>query len=84
MTKPVLTLESIPETWHVVTEQNLSMLNQRHLRRQVIALQHFNVVSVIPETDVIRSAVIAGTEQPEGVHSRPLQEHQSGDGIAGP
>ena len=80
----MLTLESIPETWHVVTEQNLSMLDQRHLRRKVITLQHFNVVSVISETDVIGTAVIAGTEQPEGVHSRPLQEHQSGDGIAGP
>jgi|TARA_B100000073_G_scaffold180354_1_gene149183 hypothetical protein len=84
VTKPVLTLETEPKTGHVVSQKDLSMLDQGHLRRQVIALQDFDVVSVIPETDVIGTAVITRTEQPEGVHSRPLEKQQSGDGIAGP
>ena len=84
VTKSLLTLEPMPEIGHIVTQQNLSMLDQRHLRRQVVTLQHLNVVSVIPKTDVISTTVITRTEQPDGIHSGPLQEQHSGDGIAGP
>ena len=82
MTKSVLTFKTVPETGHIGAQQNLSMLDQGHLRRQMVSLKHFNMITMITETDIIRPAVITGTEQPDSVHSSPLQERHSGDCIA--
>ena len=82
MTEPMLTFKTVPETGHIGAEQNLAMLDQRHLRRQMISLQNLHMITVITETDVIRPTVFTGTEQPDSVHSSPLQGRHSGDRIA--
>jgi hypothetical protein len=84
VTKSMLALKTMPKTGHIRTEQHLTMLNQRHLRRQVVTLENFNVIPMVTKTDVISPAIIRGTVQPEGVHSRPLQEQHSGDCVAWP
>ena len=81
MTKTVLTFKTVPKTGYIGTEQNLAMFDQRHLRRQMVSLQNFNMIPVITETDVIRPTIITGTEQPDSVHSSPLQGGHSGDRI---
>ena len=84
MAKSLLALETVPKTGHIGIEQDLTVLDQGHLGRLVISLQHLNVIAMITKTDVISTAVITGTEQPEGVHSRPLQGQHSGDEFACP
>ena len=84
MTESLLALETVPIAGHIVIEQDLTVLDQGHLGRLVISLQHLNVIAMITKTDVISTAVITRTEQPEGVHSRPLQRQHSGDGFACP
>ena len=80
----MLTLETVPKTRHIGVEQDLTVLDQRHLGRQVISLQNLDVISMITKTDVISTAIVTGTVQPEGVHSRPLQKDHSGDRLAYP
>ena len=79
MAESLLSLKTIAKTWDLGAEQNLTVLDQRHLRRQVITLEDFNMVPVITETNVIRPSIITGSDQPEGVHSRPLRGQHSGD-----
>ena len=80
----MLTLETVPKPRYIGVEQDLTVLDQRHLGRLVISLQHLNMIAMITKTDVIGTAVIARTEQPEGVHSSPLQSQYSGDELACP
>tara|TARA_B100001059_G_scaffold99698_1_gene99314 strand:+ start:742 stop:984 length:243 start_codon:yes stop_codon:yes gene_type:complete len=80
----MLTLETVPKPRYIGVEQDLTVLDQRHLGRQVISLQNLDVISMITKTDVISTTVITRTVQPEGVHSRPLQRQHSGDGVACP
>jgi len=82
--KSLLALETVPKTGHIGIEQDLTVLDQGHLGRLVISLQHLNVIAMITKTDVIGTAVIARTEQPEGVHSSPLHCQYSGDELACP
>jgi len=84
VTEPLLALETMPETGHIGIEQDLTVLDQGHLGRLVVSLKHLNMIAKITKTDVISTAVITRTEQPEGVHSSPLQRQHSGDGIACP
>ena len=84
MAESLLALETMPKTGHLGIKQNLTVLDQGHLGRLVISLQHLNVIAMITKTDVIGTAVIARTEQPEGVHSSPLQDQYSGDELACP
>ena len=78
----MLTFKTEPETGHIGAQQNLTMLDQGHLRGLMISLQDLHMITVITETDVIRPTVITGTEQPDSVHSSPLQGRHSGDRIA--
>tara|TARA_B100000927_G_scaffold249638_1_gene213751 strand:+ start:180 stop:422 length:243 start_codon:yes stop_codon:yes gene_type:complete len=78
------TLEMIPKAGNLGVQQNLTMSDQRHLWWQVIALKKLNVVPMVTKTDVIGTAIITGTQKPEGVHNKPLQWQHSGDRIAGP
>jgi len=78
------TLEMIPKAGNLGVKQNLTMSDQRHLWWQVIALKKLNVVPMVTKTDVIGTAIITGTQKPEGVHNKPLQWQHSGDRIAGP
>ena len=84
MAESMLALETVPITGHIGIKQDLTVLDQGHLGRLVISLQHLNVIAMITKTDVIGTAVIARTEQPEGVHSSPLQSQYSGDELACP
>ena len=84
MAESMLALETVPITGHIGIKQDLTVLDQGHLGRLVISLQHLNVIAMITKTDVISTAVITRTEQPEGVHSRPLQRQHSGDEFACP
>ena len=74
MTKPLLPLKTMPTTRHISAEQKLTMLDQWHLRRQVIALQDLHMITMITEADVIRPSISAGAKQPESVHGRTLEE----------
>ena len=78
------TLEMIPKAGNLGVQQDLTMSDQRHLWWQVIALKKLNVVPMVTKTDVIGTAIITGTQKPEGVHNKPLQWQYSGDRIAGP
>ena len=84
MAESLLALETMPKMGHIGIEQDLAVLDQRHLGRLVISLQHLNMIAMITKTDVIGTAVIARSEQPEGVHSSPLQSQYSGDELACP
>ncbi len=80
----MLTLKTVPKTGHLGSEQNLTVLDQRHLGGLMVTLQNLYVIPMITKTNVIGTAVVTGTEQPQGFHSRPLQRQYSGDGIASP
>ena len=84
MAKSLLALETVPKTGHISIQQDLTVSDQGHLGRLVISLQHLNVIAMITKTDVIGTAIITGTQKPEGVHNKPLQWQHSGDRIAGP
>ena len=73
MPKTLLPLKTMPTTRHICAEQKLTMLNQWHLRRQVIALEYLHMITMITEADVIRPSISAGAKQPESVHGRPLE-----------
>ena len=60
MAKPLLTFKTMTTSWNVCTEKHLAMLDQRHLRWQVIALEHLHAISAITEANVVRSSVITG------------------------
>ena len=79
MPEALLTFATMAETGNFSAEKKLAMLDQRHLRWQVISLKHLHAISAITEANVIRSSVITGPKQPEGVQTTPHNNMQSGD-----
>ncbi len=60
MAKPLLTFKPMATSWNFRAEKQLAMLDQGHLRWQVISLKHLHAISAITEANVIRSSVITG------------------------
>ena len=79
MAKALLTLETVAATRNFCAEEKLAVLNQGHLRRQVVPLEHFHTIAAITEADVVRSSVITGPKQPKGVQTSAHKGFQSGD-----
>lgn len=71
MPKPLLTLKTMTAARDICAEKKLTVLDQRHLGWQVIALEHLNTIQAVTEADVIGPPVITRSKQPKGVQTSP-------------
>ena len=70
MTKPLASLEPTAAAKGIHTSHPRTPLDQWHLWRQVVALEHLNWFVIAAETHVLGATVSVVPQQPERTHER--------------